>query len=177
MIPETPAQLATSKLDVDPVLLNATIDGTVAGLQMCGVSPRAIGASGLYSPRNAFAVIVGLVGRSSGSITMNLSETGILKLVGSLVGEELESVSEDTLDGIMEIGNMVAGSVKETLRGSCFEIDHISMPSVIWGEGYHVRYSRGLTTCGVEFELSEIPFSLDEERIFSTTISLLEVGA
>ncbi len=164
---------AKSKLSVDPVLLNATIMGTQGGLEMCGICPGAVGTTCFFTPRNPLSVIVGLVGKSSGTVTLNLTEAGMLHLVGKLMGDEMTQVDEDAIDGIMEIGNMVAGQVKDALVETSFEISNISLPSVIFGHGYQVLYSRGLSTCGVEFELADLPFSLMNDRFFSSTVSLL----
>lgn len=162
-----------TKLAVEPVLLNASIAGTQEGLAMCGICPRAVGATCFFTPRNPMSIIVGLVGECSGTVTMNMTEAGVLHLTSKLMGEELERLDEDAIDGIMEIGNMVAGRVKDNLVGTEYEISHISLPSVIFGHGYHVLYSRGMKTCGVEFELEDLPFSLVNDRFFSSTVSLL----
>lgn len=164
---------ALGKIAIDPTLLTATILGTQEGLEMCGVCPSAVGATCFNTPRNPLSVIVGLGGKISGTVTINLTEAGMLHLVGKLMGEEYTEVNEDAIDGIMELGNMIAGRVKENLLGTEYEIDQISLPSVIFGDGYQVLYSRGITTCGVEFEFNDIPFSLANDRFFSTTVSLL----
>lgn len=140
---------------------------------MAGVCPEAVGATCFFNARNPMSVIVGLVGKCSGTVTLNLTEAGMLFLVGELMCEKYESVDEATIDGIMELGNIVAGRVKTNLEGSEYDIKHISLPSVIFGQGYQMLYSRGLITCGVEFELSGLPFSLMNDRFFSTTVSLM----
>ena len=173
MSTETAVGTNFAKLSVDPELLSATITGTQEGLDMCGICPKAVGATCFFTPRNPMSVIVGLVGKSSGSVTLNLSEGGMLHLVSGLMGEELETVNEDAIDGIMEIGNMVAGRVKDWLARTESEISNISLPSVIFGHGYQVLYSRGINTVSVEFELTDLPFSLVNDRFFSSTISLL----
>lgn len=173
MTADSATELSLGKLAIDPILLTATLLGTQEGLEMCGICPSAVGTSCFFTPRNPLSVIVGLVGKVSGTVTINLTETGMLHLVSKLMGEEYTEVNEDSIDGIMELGNMIAGRIKENLLGTDYEIEQISLPSVIFGDGYQVLYSRGITTCGVEFELGDIAFSLDNDRFFSTTVSLL----
>ena len=173
MTSETALEQTLNKLAVDAVLLSATIQGTEEGLSMCGLTPKAVGATCFFTPRNPMSVIVGLVGQSSGTVTLNLSEAGVLHLVNSLTGEENSVVDEESIDGIQEIGNMVAGRVKDILMKTEYEIENISLPSVIFGHGYQVLYSQGINTCSIEFELEGMPFSLKNDRFFTCTVSLL----
>ncbi len=162
-----------SLLAVDACLLNAAITSTREGLGMCGVEPKAVGASCFTAPRNPMSIIVGLVGKTSGSVTLNITEKGMLHLVSKLLCEECERVDEDSIDGILEIGNMIAGRLKVALDGSQYQVSNISLPSFIFGPGYQVFYSRGIDTVGVEFELEDMPFSLGNDRFFSVNVSLL----
>lgn len=162
-----------SRLSVDQVLLNAVISGTQTGLEMAELCPPAVGASQFFTPRNPLSVIVGLVGKSSGSITLNLSEKGMLHMVNKFMGSECAAIDEESLDGIMELGNMIAGSVKTTLLDSDYRVDQISLPSVIFGQSYQVLYAKGISTVCVEFELEDMPFSALNDRFFSATVSLL----
>ncbi len=91
----------------------------------------------------------------------------------TFLGEEFPEATDDTLDAAMELGNMVAGCMKERLYGSKFEVANISLPSVVIGAKYDFYYSRGIQTVSVEFELEELPALWTEDRFLSTTISLL----
>lgn len=164
---------AQLSLSVDPIILEAVIAGTQEGLQMTNLCPPAVGVSCFFTPRNPLSVIIGLVGDSSGSLTLNLSEEGLLFVAGKLIGEEQTTVSEDVIDAMMEIGNLVAGCVKDKLAGSKYSIQKMSLPSVIFGQSYNVLYSRGIQTVSVEFELEDLPFVQLGGRFFTSTVSLL----
>jgi CheY-specific phosphatase CheX len=161
-----------ANLNIDGTLLEATIDGTLQGLEMTGIQPAPVGATRFFSTRQPIAVMVGLVGKASGNVTINLSERAMLKLAGALMGEEPATPTEDTFDGIMEIGNIVAGGIKEKLLGSDYEVERISVPSLVLGASYEVHYTRGINIVSVEFELEEIPLVYHRDRFFSSTISL-----
>lgn len=161
------------RLDLDSELLESTISGTITGLQMTGVVPRPVGASCLVSSRHTLSILVGLVGRHSGNMALNLSEVAVLYLAGRLLGETQEHIQEDSIDAIMEIGNMVAGAIKKPLRSSGYEIEHISLPSLIMGQSYNMVYARGIRTISVEFELPDLPFNSLTGRFFTTSLSLL----
>lgn len=163
----------TQQLQIDPVLLQAVIQGTEEGLEMTGVKPPPVGATRFFSASRSISVIVGLVGDNNGTVTLNLSEGGMLYLAGKLMCEPQSELSEANFDAISEIGNMVAGRLKEALRGTSFEMAHISVPSVIMGASYNVYYTRGIRSVSVEFELEEIPITSQRDRFFTTTVSLL----
>ncbi|HET9959114.1 MAG TPA: chemotaxis protein CheX [Polyangiaceae bacterium] len=162
-----------SGLDLDHELLESTISGTITGLQMADVVPRPVGASCLVSARHTLSILVGMVGRHSGNMALNLSEVAVLYLAGRLLGEPQREINEDSIDAIMEIGNMVAGAIKKPLRSSGYEIEQVSLPSLIMGQSYNMVYARGIRSISVEFDLPDLPFNSMTNRFFTTSVSLL----
>ncbi|MFO0625913.1 MAG: chemotaxis protein CheX [Polyangiales bacterium] len=161
------------KLQVDRTLLDVVMRSTLKGLSMTGVEPIPVGASRLASQRHNISVIVGLVGASSGNIVVNVSEKGLLHLAGALLGEEQTGLTEDNIDAIMEVGNMVAGCAKEALMETDFKVEEISLPSLILGQSFAVVYARGINTVNVEFEIPGLPVSMLNDRFITVGISLL----
>ena len=143
------------------------------GLQMADVQPLAVGAARFYTTASDVSVIVGLVGKSNGSATINMSEACMLHLASKLLCEELKQPGEEAYDAIMEIGNMITGSIKDILANTEFELSHISVPSLILGSSYNVYYTRGISTVSVAFEIEDIPVTHQPDRYFSTTVSLM----
>ena len=163
----------TGLLSIDQRLLECVIEGTRSGLQMAGVDPPPVGASRFYATHRDISVLVGLCGGSNGTMTLNISEKGMLYLTSKLLFEEQEGPSEENFDAICEIGNMVGGCIKEALAESDYDVENISVPSLILGANYNVFYTRGIETVSVEFELEEIPATFQRDRFFSATVSLL----
>lgn len=160
-------------LEIDPILLDAVITGTKEGLSMTGIQPPPVGASRFFSTARPISVMVGMVGRTNGTCAISLTEKGMLHLASGLMGETRTTVDSETVDAIGEIGNMVAGRVKELLNGTEFEMQNISVPSVIMGQSYNVHYARGMHTISVDFELEGMPITDLRERFFTTSLSLL----
>lgn len=171
----SPAQTQDSlaSLTITPSLLQALLAGTREGLEMTGIAPEPVGASSVAQSRRAISVMIGLVGDSNGTVTINMSERAMLFLAGKLLFEDQLEIDEDSVDAICELGNMIAGCVKEALRDSEHGVENISVPSLIFGAAYDVHYTRGIDTCTVEFCLSEMPNAFFDDRIFTVTISLL----
>lgn len=162
------------RLQVEPALLDAVIGGTLGGMEMTGIVPVPIGASRLAGSLHQYSCIVGLVGRSSGTMALTMSQRVMRYLVGEMLGMEPQGLDDTTVDGVMEIGNMVAGCIKEELLGSDFEIARISLPSLIIGNAYNVVYARGMTTLTVQFSVDAVAsVSAVQDHVFATTISLL----
>lgn len=159
------------RLQVDEVMLDAVISGTIGGLQMTGVVPIPVGASRLATSNHRMSVMVGLVGQSSGSVAVSMSDAAMRFLASSLVDED--APEDDSIDAFMEIGNMVAGCIKESLQGTEYEVSRISLPSLIVGQAYNVIYARGLRTVSVQFELEGFGITAFDDRFMSTTVSLL----
>lgn len=160
-------------LEIDPILLEAVIQGTREGLEMTGLNPPPVGASRFLNTSRPISVMVGLVGRTNGTCAVSMTEKGMLYIAGRLLGETYTVVDAGTVDAIGEIGNMIAGRVKELLTGSEYEMQNISVPSVIIGQNYGVHYARGMHTISVDFELEDLPIMDLRERFFTTSLSLL----
>jgi len=164
---------AEIELGVDRTLLRACVQGTKVGLQMTGASPTPIGTSRLTTARHEITVMVGLVGSSSGNVALNLSTAAALHLASGFLGSPITVISEDCIDAVMEIGNMVAGGIKTALASTGYAMSNISLPSLVLGQSYSMAYARGIKAVCVEFEIPEMPFSSMNARYFSSTLSLM----
>ncbi len=162
-----------SSLQLDPILLEAVIRGTAEGLSMTGLQPPPVGASRFYTASRPISVMVGMVGKTNGTCAISMSERALLHVAGALLGEERKTVDHEVIDAIGEIGNMVAGRVKELLTGTTFEMENISMPSVIMGASYSLHFARGMHVVSVDFELGDLPLCDAKDRFFTVTLSLL----
>ena len=87
-------------LDIDPVLLSAIVKGVVEGLAMTDITPPPVGASRLVSTSRPIAVVVGMVGRCNGSLTLSFDERTMLFVASALMGEPQKEVTEENLDAI-----------------------------------------------------------------------------
>lgn len=166
-----------SLLKVDEVLLDCVVRGTLRGLEMADVVPAPVGASRFFQSSRSLSVLVGLTGQCNGQVAINLSERAVLHLAGKMLMEEQTQLGEDAFDSIMEIGNLIAGSIKEELRGTPYETEQLTVPSLILGASYSVFYSRGISSVSVEFEIEELPVAYDRDRFFTTSVSVIRRAA
>jgi CheY-specific phosphatase CheX len=160
-------------LAITDSLIAAVLKGTLEGVEMAAIAPTPVGASSLAQSRREISVMVGLVGDSNGTLTVNMSKRAMLYISGKMLFEDQTEINEDNVDAICEIGNMVAGCVKEALTDSEFGVENLSVPSMIFGASYDVHCTRGIDTCTMEFSIDELPIAFADDKIFTVTISLL----
>lgn len=171
-------------LQVDRKLVEAVLAGTNAGFMMSGVEPAAVGVSKLAPHSREIAVIVGLAGKRSGTVTLLTSRRAAVYIASRFLGcehaeaeaemrnaqIELSLIREDIFDAISEIANIIAGTVKEKLE-SC-GVANISCPSIIFGADYSMYHFKGFDTASIEYEIREIPQFFFMDRYIGVVISL-----
>jgi len=165
--------MSFEKLEINPILMSCVIEGTVGGLSMTGITPRAVGVSRFSSSGKELSVIVGLHGQRNGNMTLNLSERTAAFLAGQMLGSEPGEMDEETIDAVCELGNMVAGQFHNRLHGTPFHFDGISLPAFIYGANYNLYHMKNLITVSVTFEIEEVSVVHMKDKFFTSTISLL----
>ncbi len=166
---------ASALIQVDEQLVSVLVKCTKDGLMMAGLKPAPIGISKLLHSKGNVSSIIGFVGPFSGSMIINTSDATACFMAGRMLGETLHALDNQTLDGLCEIANIIAGQAKAALSTTDYRFDRISVPSVIVGNSYSISHYRGMTSVSVEFELPEMPIKPGELGTFSVNISLMKI--
>ncbi len=161
-------------IEVNPLLLSRVLQGVNVGLQMTGVKPKAVGAMRTPNATHQLSVLIGLMGDWTGTLAFNLSHRAAILFTGALLGEEQDEFSEDCLDAIGEVANMIAGAFKDGLEGSEMEFANISCPTIVMGASYDFYHATGFTQACALFEIDEIPLTAAGERVFSVSVSMMK---
>ncbi len=162
-------------LDVNQELLNGVLRATKIGVEMAGLSPKSVGVSKFLRSSHRITTLVGLMGEAStGTLILNMSERLGLLITERMLMEKQVELTEDALDAIGEIGNMISGAMKDLLADTDLAIQNISCPAVVMGASYDLYYSSGFQTVTVEFEIDEIPVVHMDDRVFSVGVSLMK---
>lgn len=77
---------------------------------------------------------IGMMGTFNGSISILLNENSACKIVSKMLSSEIKEITSDVIDGIGEMTNMIAGSIKMKLAIQKVDVN-ISIPSVVQGGG------------------------------------------
>jgi chemotaxis protein CheX len=167
--PTLPAQ-------VDPTLLKAVLDSVSNALIMCNASARFVGVSSVPTRDQGLVTgMIGVHGKVSGFITVNMPERLAVKAVEGLLQDTYGGLTAQVIDGTGEITNIIVGGIKSALANSPWGFSHITVPSVIVGTGYQIAYARGLEFLCATFEHQNEEFLMLSDRLLQVSVSLLRL--
>lgn len=171
---EAPNQ--TDTISVDPILIKAAVDSVNNALEMCNLSVGCVGLSAVPPSTSGIVTgIIGVHGKGSGFITVNLSERFAIKAVEGLLDEKHGKLNSQIIDGVGELTNIIVGGVKAAIAGTPWQLSHMTVPSVIVGTGYQMAYASGMNFLNVSFEHKDAEAIYLADRIMQVSISLLPV--
>jgi len=157
-------------------VFKAICDAVGKCLVMCNCRARCVGVTTVPSFESGSVTgVIGVHGKVSGFVNVNMAERFAIKAVGGLLGEEYEKLTSEVVDGAGEITNIIVGGVKSALANSPWSFPHITVPSVIVGSGYRMTYARGLEFLSVVFEHDDPEAIMFEDRMMQVSVSLLRL--
>jgi chemotaxis protein CheX len=108
--------------------------------------------------------IIGLAGETVGAIVLSFPRECAIKIVSKFSEEQHTTLSNDVLDGVGELVNIIAGNAKKDLLD--FKIA-ISLPGVIIGNSYKIKWPKGIPVICIPFK--------SEAGEFSVNVSLRDI--
>jgi chemotaxis protein CheX len=140
------------------------------------VSARCVGVSAVPGIDSGIVTgLIGVHGRVSGFITVNLAERFAVRAVEGLLQEKHGQLTSQVVDGVGEITNIIVGGIKSQLASTPWAFSHITVPSVIVGKGYHIAYARGLSFVCMTFESNDVDAVMLEDRLMQVSLSFLRL--
>jgi chemotaxis protein CheX len=118
-----------------------------------------------YLPLYDVSGIIGLTGKAIGTVVLSLSKSVALEATSAMLLNETIEMNADVVDAVGELTNMVAGGAKAQLEEYRLSV---SLPSVITGRNYSVRFPSEVTPICVPFDSKWGPLALE--------VGLSEVG-
>lgn len=112
-----------------------------------------------------FVALIGLSGIGRGTVALALPLQTALATVSRFTGMEVAKGDTMIPDAVAEIVNIVAGGAKARLYQGGTPID-LGLPSVIYGEEYHVMYPSGTMWLDIPFASELGSFSLRLNFLF-----------
>ena len=158
------------------VLAEAVVRSVEKALTMCGESARCVGVATVpLREKGLVTGIIGVHGRVSGFITVNMSEVMAIKVVEGLLQEEFGKITSQIVDGAGEVTNMICGGIKSHLAKTGFSFQGITVPSIIVGEGYQMSFARGLEFVSATFEHNNPEAVMLDDRLLSVSMCFLKL--
>lgn len=162
-------------LQIDEHLMHVLVKATRDGLAMANLKPVPVGVGKYINTYGEVSAIVGCVGPTSGSLMLNASEQAACFMAGHMIGEEIERLTPQAMDGFSEIGNIIAGQTKAILSTTEHRFDRISVPSVVVGSSYFISHYKGMMSVSVEFEIPEMCTTTSRAGVFCVSMCLMKV--
>jgi chemotaxis protein CheX len=160
----------------DPAILNATLGAVENALTMADSQARCVGIMSVPpADPGVITGIIGVHGDVSGFITVNMAEKAAIATVNGLLQERFDSLGPQIVDGVGEITNIIAGGIKASLASTAWSFRHVTVPSVIIGQNYHIAYVRGLNYFAAMFEQTNSDAFVLSDRMFQVSVSLLRL--
>jgi chemotaxis protein CheX len=102
--------------------------------------------------------VIGLSGNAVGVVVINISEEVALRADSTLLMTEFTEVTDDVVDAVGELANVVAGQAKAELEE--FNLS-VSLPSVIMGVNHEIRFTSGADAISVPYDTDFGPLRLE----------------
>ena len=128
---------------------------------MLDMKPKRIGLQVSKGERliNGVSTLVGISGAVSGVVVLHFSEQTAIALACRFADLELDSLDAVVVDAISELTNMVAGAAKAKV--SAERPSDLSLPSVVEGKDYRLKYPSKSVWVEVPFECEAGPFAME----------------
>jgi len=162
------------RFEVDEVLVNAMFDAAEKGFKLGGRRLVPVGVGRM--PPMAFqpvSGIIGIAGRVNGSILVNMSEVLALQVTSGMLMTEFRAITNEVLDGIGEVTNVIGGRMKSSLATSGYPLDNITLPSVIIGQNYSVTHARGMLVYSVAMMAEDESIVRLHDRLVQVVLTLM----
>jgi|HubBroStandDraft_4_1064222.scaffolds.fasta_scaffold01555_6 chemotaxis protein CheX len=109
------------------------------------------------APASGVVSLIGLAGPWVGTGSLSCPAAFACRIASQMLMTEYPAISEDVLDAVAEITNMIIGNVKTTLENRLGSM-LLSTPTVIYGRNFQTRSARNQ-------EWTVVPFEWDAERM------------
>jgi len=101
--------------------------------------------------------IIGISGNAKGMISLSFPRDTAIKVTNKFVGMDNTDISDDTIDAIGELANIIAGYAKKELTSLNISI---SLPSVVMGDNHRVKEPKDVFSFVVPFSTELGKFDL-----------------
>jgi chemotaxis protein CheX len=93
--------------------------------------------------------VIGLTGKTTGTVAISVTKEMALAVTGKLVGEEPTELNASVVDAIGELTNMIAGAAKAQLEQ--MELS-LGLPTVITGKSTCIAFPSNATPISIPFD-------------------------
>ena len=127
-----------SELEIAEAIRSSACDvfSTMLGMELIA-GPLEVGEAASRN-RAGVVALLGFAGDWAGSGTLHCDGNFACRMAGQLLMVEYDSVNDDVLDAVAEVGNMIIGNVKTVLEQKLGSMG-LSTPTVVYGRNFETR--------------------------------------
>jgi chemotaxis protein CheX len=131
----------------------------------CHVNRTGLRVSETFTPEYDLTGLIGLSGKVAGDIVISFEKALAFKATEALIGDTYDTITEDVIDTVGELTNMIAGSAKASMA----ELElKLALPTVIVGKNHSIRFPSKVKPISLAFE--------SEWGNFNIEVGLLETA-
>ena len=145
-------------------LINPFLKSTLNVLSTMAQTEASAGQPVVKSEAVTWGVVNGVIGMAGDKLHANFvvsfDEPSILAIVSRMMMEEYTSITEEVVDAVGEITNMIVGSAKRDLEELGFSFD-MAIPMMVVGTELEIAQQSSSVTLQVPFETPEGKFVVE----------------
>jgi chemotaxis protein CheX len=107
---------------------------------------------------NEVSAVIGLTGDIIGAVVLSFTRETAIAMAGRFSGRPFHLLSNEVIDAVGELVNIIAGNAKKDL--GTFRVE-ISLPGVITGTKYKINWPQGVPIITIPFDSDAGSFSVN----------------
>ncbi|WP_413911740.1 chemotaxis protein CheX [Desulfobacula sp.] len=148
---------------MDEKIINAFIDSTLHVLET--MASMEVKAGQPYLKKDKIARgdvtgVIGLIGKTKGTLSISFSEKSILAIVSKMFREEMKELNEEIQDAVGEITNTISGQVRQKLDELGWSLK-ASIPTVITGKNHSITHITSDPIIAIPFATNDGKFTIE----------------
>ena len=148
---------------MDVEIVNPFVDATLHVLDTLASTKAEPGKPFLKKDsfaRGDVSSVIGLIGETSGTISVSFTENAILSIVSKMFGEEMTSLNGEIQDAVGEIGNMISGQARQKLEKKGRSLK-AAIPTVVMGKNHSITHITKHPIVAIPFNTDSGDFTIE----------------
>lgn len=104
--------------------------------------------------------VIGLTGKTRGTVSISFTEDCILSIVSNMLGEEMMELNNDIKDAVGEITNMITGQARQKLEEMGMSLK-AAIPTVITGKNHTITHITVAPVMAIPFTTDNGKFTIE----------------
>lgn len=144
--------------------INPFIVATTNVLKTMAQTNPAAGKPEIKKDRSTWGVVTGVIGMAgpsvSGNMVLSFDKGSILEIVSKMLMEEFSDITDDVVDAVGEITNMITGGAKKEFGDMGLPFD-MAIPIMIKGQGVEIKQLANAPTLVIPFKTEKGSFVIE----------------